>query len=57
MWLLQSLRALQIKRDLLWIDFFDQASSAHLDSDFVWDLATLSSEIFERAIERHREHG
>ena len=50
MWLLQSLRALQIRRDLLWSDFFFQAS-AHLDSSFAWDLAVLSSEILERAIE------
>ena len=48
MWLLQSIRALEIKRDPLWIDFFDRAS-AYLHSDFAWDLATLTSEIFERA--------
>ena len=48
--LLQSLRALQIKRDALWIDFFDQASS-HWHADFAWDLATLTSEILERAME------
>ena len=40
MWLLQSLRALQIKRDPLWSDFFDRVS-AHLHADFAWDLATL----------------
>ena len=50
MWLLQSLRALQIKRDPLWIDFFDRAS-AYLHADFAWDLATLTSEIFARARE------
>ena len=48
MWLLQSVRALEIKRDPLWIDFFDKASS-YLHADFVWDLATLTSDIFERA--------
>ena len=48
MWLLQSVRALEIKQDLLWIDFFDKASS-YLHADFVWDLATLTSNIFERA--------
>ena len=48
MWLLQSVRALEIKQDLLWIDFFDKASS-YLHADFVWDLATLTSDIFERA--------
>ncbi len=46
--LLQSFRALQIERDELWIDFFDQASS-HWHADFAWDLATLTSEILERA--------
>ena len=48
--LLQSFRALQIERDALWIDFFDQAS-LHWHADFAWDLATLTSEIFERATE------
>ena len=47
MWLLQSLRALQIKRDPLWSDFFDRVS-AHLHADFAWDLATLTSEILDR---------
>ncbi len=45
--LLQSLRMLEIERDTLWIDFFDQIS-AHLHSDFAWDLATLTSGILER---------
>ncbi|MCY3739634.1 MAG: SMEK domain-containing protein [Candidatus Poribacteria bacterium] len=48
MWLLQSLRTLQIESDTLWIDFFDQIS-LHLHSDFAWDLATLTSDILERA--------
>ena len=47
MWLLQSLRALQIQRDPLWSDFFDRVS-AHLHADFAWDLATLTSEILDR---------
>lgn len=46
--LLQSFRALQIERDELWIDFFDEASS-YWHADFAWDLATLTSEILERA--------
>ncbi len=46
--LLQALQTLQIKRDALWIDFFDQIS-AHLHSDFAWDLANLTSDILERA--------
>ena len=45
--LLQSLRMLDFERDALWIDFFDQIS-AHLHSDFAWDLATLTSDILER---------
>ena len=48
--LLQSLRALQIKRDALWSKFFDQVS-AHLHTDFAWDLTPLTSEILERATE------
>ena len=50
-YLLQSLRAMQIERDPLWIDFFDQVS-AHLDPNFAWDLTTLTSEIFERATKK-----
>ena len=50
MWLLQSIRALEIKRDLPWIDFFDKVSE-HLRDNFAWDLATLTSEIFEHARE------
>lgn len=46
--LLQSLRMLEIERDAFWIDFFDQIS-AHLYSDFAWDLATFTSDILERA--------
>ena len=48
MWLLQSYRTLQIERDTLWIDFFDQIS-AHLHANFAWDLATLTSDILERS--------
>ena len=47
MWLLQSLRALEIERDSLWIDFFDQIS-AYLHSDFTWDLGLLTSKILDR---------
>ena len=46
--LLQSLQTLQIERDPLWINFFDQVSQ-HLHSDFAWDLANLTSDILERA--------
>ena len=49
--LLQSLRAMQIERDPLWIDFFDQVS-AHLDPNFAWDLTTLTSDMLERATEK-----
>ena len=48
---LQSFRALQIERDTLWSIFFDQAS-VYLHPDFAWDLATLTSEMLERAIEK-----
>ena len=47
--LFQALRTLQIERDAVWIDFFDQIS-ADLHSDFAWDLATLTSDILGRAI-------
>ena len=50
MWLLQSIRALEIKRDLPWIEFFDKAS-VYLNANSAWDLATLTSEIHERARE------
>ena len=46
--LLQSLRTLQIERDPLWSNFFDQAS-AYLHANFAWDLTTLTSEMLERA--------
>ena len=46
--LLQLLRALQIERDSLWSAFFDQISE-HLHPDFAWDLASLTSDILERA--------
>lgn len=48
--LLQSLRMLEITRDELWSDFFDRAS-VHLNDKFAWDLATLTSDIFERTID------
>ena len=48
--LLQALQTLQIKRDALWIDFFDQIS-LHLHEGFAWDLANLTSVILERVSE------
>ena len=54
--LLQALQTLQIKRDALWINFFDQVSR-HLHSDFAWDLANLTSDILDRAIETKNTKG
>ena len=48
--LLQALQTLQIKRDTLWINFFDQVSR-HLHENFAWDLANLTSAILERTSE------
>ena len=48
--LLQALQTLQIKRDALWINFFDEVS-LHLHEDFAWDLANLTSAILERTSE------
>ena len=48
--LLQSLRTLQIERDALWVDFFDQVS-VHLHNEFAGDLATLTSDTLERTTE------
>ncbi|RKU12499.1 hypothetical protein C6503_17060 [Candidatus Poribacteria bacterium] len=48
--LLQALQTLQIKRDTLWIDFFDKIS-VHLNEKFAWDLANLTSAILERTSE------
>ena len=49
--LLQALQTLQkIKRDTLWINFFNQISQ-HLHEDFAWDLANLTSAILERVSE------
>ena len=53
MLLLQSLHTLKIERDPLWINFFDQVS-IHLHRDFAWDLATLTAEILEQAIETEK---
>jgi len=47
--LLQSLRALKAGRDELWIRFFYRISD-HVQHDFAWDLAILTSEILERAL-------
>ena len=46
--LLQSCRALQIERDVIWSNFFNQIS-VYLHTDFAWDLAILTSEILERS--------
>ena len=54
MWLFQSLRTLQIKRDKLWIDFFDQVS-VHLHNEFAWDLATHTSDILKKATDANVE--
>lgn len=51
--LLQALQTLQIKRDALWINFFDQVS-LHLHEDFAWDLANLTSAILERTSESEK---
>lgn len=48
--LLQALQTLLIKRDTLWINFFDQISQ-HLHKDFAWDLANLTSATLERESE------
>ncbi len=49
--LLQALRMLQVSRDSFWVSFFNSLST-HLDSKFAWDLATLTSDILDRAIEK-----
>ena len=49
--LLQALRMLQVSRDSLWVFFFNSLLT-HLDSKFAWDLATLTSDILDRAIEK-----
>ena len=46
--LLQALQTLQIKRDALWIDFFDKVS-LYLHVNFAWEVANLTSDILERA--------
>ena len=52
--LLQLLRALQIERDPLWSVFFDHVS-VHPHRDFAWDLATLTSEMLERATKNEKK--
>lgn len=47
--LLQSLRALQVVRDELWIQFFNSISDK-VQPEFAWDLVNLTSEILERAL-------
>ena len=46
--LLQALQTLPIKRDALWIDFFDKIS-LYLHVNFAWEVAYLTSDILERA--------
>ena len=46
--LLQALQTLPIKRDALWIDFFDKVS-LYLHVNFAWEVANLTSDILERA--------
>ena len=48
--LLQALQTLQIKRDALWSDFFDQVS-LYLHVNFAWEVANLTSDILERTTE------
>ncbi len=52
--LLQALRTLQIERDVLWSEFFDQISE-YLHANFAWDLATLTSDILKRATDANVE--
>ena len=46
--LLQALQTLQIKRDALWINFFDKVS-LYWNVNFAWEVANLTSDILERA--------
>ena len=46
--LLQALQTMPIKHDALWIDFFDKVS-LYLQVNFAWEVANLTSDIFERA--------
>ena len=48
--LLQSIHALEIERDELWINFFDQVLPPY-HADFAWALAITTSDILERAAE------
>ncbi len=48
--LLQALQMLQIKLDPLWIDFFDKVSR-YLHVNFAWEVANLTSDILDRAIQ------
>ncbi len=45
--LFQALQTLEIKREIPWINFFDQASD-YLHIDFAWDLANLTSDILDK---------
>ena len=48
--LLQAVQTLQIKRDALWSDFFDQVS-LYLHVNFAWEVANLTSDILEQTTE------
>ncbi len=48
--LLQALQTLQIKRDTLWSNFFDKVS-LYLHLNFAWEVANLTSDILDRAIQ------
>lgn len=45
--LLQALRALEIERDELWIQFLDKAVE-HVSRGFAWDLAIVTSDILSK---------
>jgi hypothetical protein len=53
--LLQALRALQIERGELWVQFLDKAAE-HLHRDFAWDLAVVTSDILDRAEEKTKNN-
>ena len=48
--LLQACRMLKVERDAFWIEFFDHVSK-DIHADFVWDMATLTADILQRASE------
>ena len=46
--LLQAYRMLNVERDAFWVEVFD-CVSMYTDVDFVWDMATVTADILERA--------